>query len=203
VREFVSNFSREGAFPLFGALASAKRDMRVAVLAARRAIAPEVRQRADDAIAVALAPLVTGKVVCAYDPMPGEPGGGALRDVLAGAGRLLLPVLLPDLDLDWAAHGGGPLVPAGRGPREPSGPRLGVDAVTTAALVVVPAVAVDRRGLRLGRGGGSYDRALARATGRVVAVLYDGEIVPEVPAEAHDRPVHAAVTPTGVIPFVM
>ncbi|GIJ48496.1 5-formyltetrahydrofolate cyclo-ligase [Virgisporangium aliadipatigenens] len=176
--------------------------MRASVLTARRAVAPGVRQRADAAIAVALAPLVAGKVVCAFDPIPGEPGGAPLRDVLAGAGRLLLPVLLPDNDLDWAVHDGGPLHPAGRGLREPSGPRLGVDAITDAELVVVPAVAVDRRGLRLGRGGGSYDRALARAAGRVVAVVYAVEIVPEVPAEAHDRPVHAAVTEDGLVPFV-
>ncbi|MFJ6952794.1 5-formyltetrahydrofolate cyclo-ligase, partial [Micromonospora aurantiaca (nom. illeg.)] len=66
-----------------------------------------------------------------------------------------------------------------------------------AALVVVPAVAVDRRGIRLGRGGGSYDRALARvpATVPTVALLHDGELVAAVPALPHDRPVHCVITP--------
>ncbi len=70
----------------------------------------------------------------------------------------------------------------------------------SAGLVLVPALAVDRRGVRMGRGGGSYDRVLARlaAPGRrplVVALLHDGEIVDEVPAEPHDRAVDAALTP--------
>jgi 5-formyltetrahydrofolate cyclo-ligase len=61
--------------------------------------------------------------------------------------------------------------------------------------VLVPALAVDRHGNRLGRGGGSYDRALARATGLTVAVLYDGELVDLLPVEPHDVPVNAVVTP--------
>jgi 5-formyltetrahydrofolate cyclo-ligase len=66
--------------------------------------------------------------------------------------------------------------------------------------VLVPALLVDRRGNRLGRGGGSYDRALVRATGLTVALLHDGELVEELPAEAHDVPVRAAATPSqGVV----
>ncbi|PSK58900.1 5-formyltetrahydrofolate cyclo-ligase [Micromonospora sp. MH33] len=68
-----------------------------------------------------------------------------------------------------------------------------------ADLVVVPALAVDRRGYRLGRGGGSYDRALARvpATVPTVALLHDGELVEVVPAQPHDRPVRFVITPGG------
>ncbi|MBM0260688.1 5-formyltetrahydrofolate cyclo-ligase, partial [Micromonospora sp. 4G55] len=79
------------------------------------------------------------------------------------------------------------------------GPRLGRAAIGEAELVVVPALAVDHRGLRLGRGGGSYDRALARVPGRVliVALLHDGELVEALPAQPHDRPVHAVITPSG------
>jgi 5-formyltetrahydrofolate cyclo-ligase len=115
---------------------------------------------------------------------------------------VLLPVLLPDNDLDWAAYTGH--LPAGpRGLLEPTGPRLGVDAVRTAGLVVVPALAVDRRGMRMGRGAGSYDRVLARLDPSVpvVALLHDGELLDEVPAEPHDRPVDAALTPSG--PFTL
>jgi 5-formyltetrahydrofolate cyclo-ligase len=62
-------------------------------------------------------------------------------------------------------------------------------------LVVVPALAVDRAGHRLGRGGGSYDRALSRTHAEVIALLHDGEAVTALPVEPHDRPVSAFVTP--------
>ena len=140
--------------------------------------------------------------VAAYVSVGQEPGTGPLVDLLAAAGkRVILPVLLPDNDLDWALYtGGDDLVAAGRGLLEPAGPRLGRDAVATADVVLVPALAVDRSGMRLGRGGGSYDRALGRVpVGTFVcALLYDGELLDEVPRELHDRPVAAVVTPSGV-----
>lgn len=70
-------------------------------------------------------------------------------------------------------------------------------AVASADVVLVPAVAVDRTGVRLGRGGGSYDRALARVGPAILtaALLYDGELVDSVPAEPHDQRVRAVVTP--------
>ena len=111
----------------------------------------------------------------------------------------LLPVLLPDGDLDWAVDTGD-YVTNHLGIREPAGPRLGVAAIASCDLVLVPALLVDRRGHRLGRGGGSYDRALARATGLTVALLHDGELVDELPHEPHDVPVGAVVTPSrGVV----
>ncbi|MEV4630747.1 5-formyltetrahydrofolate cyclo-ligase [Micromonospora sp. NPDC049523] len=137
-------------------------------------------------------------------PVPGAPVPDA-RDLAAPdrGGELLLPVLRADLDLDWARYtgvgaDGGALVAAGRGLREPAGARLGTDVIGTAALVIVPALAVDRRGIRLGRGGGSYDRALARVAPGVltVALLHDGELVDRVPAQPHDRPVRAVITPS-------
>jgi 5-formyltetrahydrofolate cyclo-ligase len=136
----------------------------------------------------------------AYVPVGSEPGGPDLPDALAAAlptaGELLLPVLLPDGDLDWAVYDG-TLTTARLGLREPTGARLGVDAIRTADLILVPALAVSRTGIRLGRGGGSYDRALNRAGAAVsLALLHDGELVEHVPAEPHDRPVHGVITPT-------
>jgi 5-formyltetrahydrofolate cyclo-ligase len=137
--------------------------------------------------------------------MAGEPGGPDLPRAIADvvrAGRLILPVLLPDFDLDWAEYRGpADLRPATRGLFEPSGPRLGTAAVAAASLVVVPAVAVDCAGVRLGRGGGSYDRALARVPAgvEIIALLYPGEYLSRLPAEQHDRRVTAALVaePTG------
>jgi len=179
---------------------SEKAVMRAEVLAARRALDPTRRAQADDALVGQVAALLRRwavSTVAAYAPMPDEPGGPGLLDTLAeGAELLLLPLLQPDGDLDWAAYTG-PDCLAGRRFRQPTGEPLGLDAIRRADLVIVPAVAVDRRRMRLGRGGGSYDRALGRVAPGVpvVALLYDGEVRDHVPTEAHDRPVTAALTP--------
>ncbi|WP_030273613.1 5-formyltetrahydrofolate cyclo-ligase [Micromonospora globosa] len=183
----------------------AKREMRIALLAARRSLSAADRAVAATAVQAELVTLVRRlrpARMSAYVPVASEPGGDDLPDVLRAAlppdAELLLPVLREDLDLDWAPYTGPEsLRAAGRGLREPTAPPRGRAAVAGASLVVVPAVAVDRRGIRLGRGGGSYDRALARvpATVPTVALLHDGELVPAVPALPHDRPVHCVITP--------
>lgn len=161
----------------------------------------------EDAVAIAEALATAPEVrraatVAAYVSIGKEPGTGPLLDLLTAAGkRVVLPVLLPDNDLDWAEYDGpDDLAAAGRGLLEPVGRRLGVDAVATADVVLVPALAVDRTGMRLGRGGGSYDRALGRVPRGtfVCALLYDGELLDRVPHDDHDRPVTAVVTPSGV-----
>ncbi|HEY7016782.1 MAG TPA: 5-formyltetrahydrofolate cyclo-ligase [Streptosporangiaceae bacterium] len=103
---------------------------------------------------------------------------------------VLLPLLRDDYDLDWASYEGPDSLAAGpRGLLQPTEPGRGVAAITSADLVIVPALAVDRGGLRLGRGGGSYDRALARVGAAVptVALIYDHELLDEVPAAPHDQ----------------
>ena len=160
-----------------------------------------------DAEAVAAHLLATDEVrraatVAAYISVGNEPGTGPLVEELHALGRrVVLPVLLPDDDLDWAVYTGpDALLPAGRGLLEPVGPRLGREAIATADVVLCPGLAVDRGGMRLGRGGGSYDRALARVpVGTFVCtLLYDDELLDRVPADAHDRPVTAVATPGGV-----
>ena len=152
--------------------------------------APEVRRAA---------------TVAAYVSLGTEPGTSALLDELvAGGKRVIVPLLLPDNDLDWAVYRDArTLAPARRGVLEPTGPPLGPQAVATADAVLVPGLAVSPDGMRLGRGGGSYDRALARVpVGTFTCVLlYDEEVGVDVPTEPHDRPVTAAASPSGVVRF--
>ena len=137
--------------------------------------------------------------VAAYVSVGTEPPTSGLIYALWKRGTyVLLPLLLPDFDLDWASYEGpDSLAPGPRGLLQPTEAPRGVHAVTSADLVIVPALAVDRRGRRLGRGGGSYDRALARVGGAVptVALIYDDELLDEVPAGPHDQPVRMVAQP--------
>ncbi|WP_254897916.1 5-formyltetrahydrofolate cyclo-ligase [Kitasatospora sp. NA04385] len=190
-------------------LSNDKAALRSRLLAERRALGGPERSAAAEALAGHAAALVPpGGTVAAYVSVGAEPGTRPLLRALAGAGvRVLLPVLLPDNDLDWAPYEGDDrLSPAARGLLEPTAARLGPDAVLTADVVLLPGLAVDRRGVRLGRGGGSYDRVLARlarggAEPLLATLLYPHELCGAVPAEPHDLPVHAVVTPEGVTRF--
>lgn len=142
--------------------------------------------------------------VAAYFSVGAEPDTRGLVYALWKRGTyVVLPLLRPDGDLDWASYEGpDSLAPGPRGLLEPAEPPRGVDAVARASLILAPALAVDARGNRLGRGGGSFDRALARVGAQVpvIAVLYDGELLEHVPAEPHDRPVRLAVLPSrGIV----
>lgn len=152
--------------------------------------APEVRRAA---------------TVACYVSVGSEPGTSALLDRLVEDGkRVVVPLLMADNDLDWAPYtGAASLAPARRGLLEPVGEPLGVEAVGTADAVLVPGLAVGADGIRLGRGGGSYDRALGRVpVGTFTCVLlYDDERLPAVPSEPHDRPVTAVATPSGITRF--
>lgn len=177
-----------------------KAEWRAQLLAARRAVRGDVRTARDAALtagAVALAAETVGPV-CAYVPVGSEPGGAGLADALATTGRdVLLPVVPPERGpLEWARFDGafarGPL-----GLREPTGPRLGPAAIATAGLVLVPALAADRRGVRLGRGAGYYDRTLPLAAALLVVLVDDDELVESLPAEPHDWRVTAALLPAA------
>jgi 5-formyltetrahydrofolate cyclo-ligase len=182
------------------AVLAEKTRWRTAIIAARRALPP--RQRAARAAALATAAVrladATGGPVCAYLPVGSEPGSPELVAALHAAGhQVLLPVVPPTTGpLDWAAYTGPEsLAAAPLGLREPTGTRLGPQAVADARLVLVPGLAADRTGVRLGRGAGHYDRTLPLAAPDVplVIVLNDEELVERLPAEPHDRRVTAAL----------
>lgn len=169
---------------------SPKSELRSHIRSARRAMTASGLAYSDKSLISAFLAIVRAshaRSVAAYVPLPAEPGGAGLVDALAVAvPRLLLPVLLPSRDLDWAAYDG-TLAPGPLALSEPAGPRLGVDAVRSIDLMLVPALAVALDGTRLGQGGGSYDRVLARVTAPTIAPLHPGELLPSLPAEPHDQ----------------
>jgi 5-formyltetrahydrofolate cyclo-ligase len=183
-------------------LADAKAALRARVLTRRREHTAEERAAAGRQLrdlVLGLPEMQMAGTVAAYVAVGTEPESRGLIFALWKRGTyVLLPVLQPDGELDWASYEGpSSLAPGPRGLLEPTEPRRGVGAITSADLVVVPALAVDRSGRRLGRGGGSYDRALARVGPSIltVALLYDGELAGEVPAGPRDQPVRAAALP--------
>jgi 5-formyltetrahydrofolate cyclo-ligase len=167
-----------------------KRALRAMVRAQRRELVAG-RDRAADAESIARSAvelaealgLVPGDWVSAYEARPTEPPTDRLIEAMQARGiRVMVPITLPDLDLDWAEAGGG----------EP----LGLGAIATARVVFLPALSVDTTGTRLGQGGGCYDRAVPRAPGaRLVAIVHPWEVRADpLPREEHDRPVEAVIT---------
>jgi len=183
-----------------------KAQRRAELQALRRAVPPSVRHAEAAALCEHLAGLVPdARTVCAYLPVGTEPGSPALVERLRDlCGEVLLPVVRPgpSQPLLWGRYSTGALVPGRFGLSEPAGPWLPPEAVAEATLVLVPALAVDRRGVRLGRGGGFYDRTLplCRPGARLVAVVRDCEVLDELPAEGHDvRMTHVLTPDAGVI----
>ncbi|HZE41096.1 MAG TPA: 5-formyltetrahydrofolate cyclo-ligase [Stackebrandtia sp.] len=184
-----------------------KARLRADILRERRQMSPVEVESATRRVHAALLAHLSGRdaiTVAAYYPLKDEPGGHLPEALRAIGLRVLLPVLRADDDLEWAAFAGA-TTRTPRGLSEPDGPSLGLAAIAAVDVVVVPALAVAADGTRLGRGGGSYDRALARVSAAtpVIAPLFDGEWPVEVPAAAHDRPVTAVCTPgAGVVSLV-
>ena len=183
-----------------------KDEVRAAVRATRRARPADERARAAQDLAgwMTCSPfrLEYDVVVAAYVPTGTEPGSRAMLEALTGQGvRVLVPIVAPGppAPLDWARYDDADTLTSARfGLHEPGGDRLGPDAVAKAAVVFLPALAAARTGVRLGRGAGYYDRSIATASAaELVAVVYDDELVDDLPADLHDVPVDWVLTPGG------
>ncbi|CAN5604542.1 5-formyltetrahydrofolate cyclo-ligase [soil metagenome] len=186
-----------------------KPHIREHLLRARRAVSSAAHRAEALALAqhITTVPNISG-TVCAYVPIGTEPGSVALLEALRNlAERVLLPVALNSADgvplpLLWGVYRPGELVAARFGLLEPAGPALPAETLSEASVVVVPALAVDRLGGRLGRGAGFYDRSLPLRdpTAHLVAVVRDEELVAELPVESHDvRMTHAMTPGSGVV----
>jgi 5-formyltetrahydrofolate cyclo-ligase len=184
-------------------IGAGKDEIRRAVLAAREAMTTHDRVNAGAALARHGIDQWHGVGrLAAYLEVGTEPPIRALLDALAGSGSEIVVPVVRSGDLDWVRYQpGGDIVSGALGVDEPTGERLGATTLAVTDVILVPALAVDQHGNRLGRGRGYYDRALTTVAAAVVAVVYDAELVESVPVEPHDRPVQAVLRPAGYVPF--
>lgn len=186
----------------------AKRALRAELRERRRAMS----ERARDAAAAgfthqldALVDSVGARAVSCYLSTGGEPDTREfVRGAVARGIRVLLPVTRVDGLLDWAvATRDGEISEGLFGLPEPTGELLGPIAVGDVDLMIVPAAAVDRTGMRLGWGRGYFDKTIGsmERCPPVYAVVFDSELLDHVPSEPHDQPVTGVVTPTQTIPL--
>ena len=188
-----------------------KARLRSEVLARRRRRGAQARRAAQEELARHLERVLAdagGGDVAAFLPLPAEPPLLPGLERVHGRGhRVWLPVVEPGRRLAWVQwHPGSELV-TGALPDllEPTGPRRGLEVFATVSVLVVPVVAVGLDGVRLGFGGGYYDRflqelATAGHAPETVACCFADEVLPagRVPRESHDAVLRTALTEQGV-----
>ncbi len=186
-------------------LAREKSVLRLKGRAARRAVLPEQRLASAEAIAwrVLALPETQGiATALLYGASPEEASPHAIERMLRARGtRIAYPRVAGsrELTLHWVDDPG-VLVEGSFGLLEP---RADAPSASLAeiGLVIVPGIAFDADGNRLGFGGGYYDVLLANPELRApsVAIAYDEQVVEGVPHDERDRPVDAVVTPTRTL----
>ncbi|UFS59649.1 5-formyltetrahydrofolate cyclo-ligase [Subtercola endophyticus] len=184
-----------------------KRALRAELRERRRTRTSTERQSDTTAFTANLVSLVgsTGaKRVACYLSGQNEPNTRPfLNWALANDVEVLLPISREDGLLDWA-HGDGETETEGpHGMPEVVGEPLGPIAINDVDLVIIPAAAIDRGGMRMGWGRGYFDKTLGsmQKCPPVYAVIYDDELLDSVPREVHDQPVNGVVTPSRILTF--
>ena len=188
------------------AIADAKRALRAELRERRQLLSEQAREAAEAGIHAQLDALVAehgARSISCFLSTPAEPGTRSfVADAVARGIRVLLPVTRADGLLDWAvATPEGDIAEGMYGLPEPVGELLGPIAVNDVDLLVIPAAAVDESGMRLGWGRGFFDKTLGsmERCPPVYAVVYDSEVLDELPSDVHDQPVTGVVTPTRTI----
>ncbi|GAA1739814.1 5-formyltetrahydrofolate cyclo-ligase [Microbacterium paludicola] len=187
-------------------LDQAKRALRAELRERRQQLSDAQRESAAEGIREQLEALVDSlgaRSVSCFLSSPTEPGTRSFINAAIEQGlRVLLPVMREDGLLDWTvASPGGQEVQSALGVPEAVGELLGPIAVNDVDLMIVPAAAVDRGGMRMGWGRGFFDKTLGSMARRppAYAVIYDSELVDSVPQDVHDQPVTGVVTPTRTV----
>lgn len=197
--------------------AAYNRTMHDAIADAKRALRADLRERRQQRSDAARTDAATGvktqldslvaqlgaTSVSCFLSTPTEPGTHEfIRDAVARDIRVLLPITRADGLMDWAvADPDGDIAEGLFGTPEPVGEVLSPLAVNDVDLLIVPAAAVDRSGMRLGWGRGYFDKTIGsmQHCPPVYAVIFDSELVDDVPRDLHDQPVTGVVTPTRIV----
>jgi 5-formyltetrahydrofolate cyclo-ligase len=147
---------------------------------------------------------LSARSVACYLSAPSEPDTRPFLTWARAEGiRVLFPVSREDGLLDWTVGEDGVELVGMFGMPEPSGELLSPLAINDVDLILVPAAAIGRDGMRMGWGKGYFDKTLGsmEKCPPVYAVVYDSELVDDVPRERHDQPVNGVVTPDRIIDF--
>lgn len=188
--------------------AAAKAAFRSEIRVTRRARNESDRVDAAASIAARALPLLTNcRSVACYLSMATEPGTAALIELLQQREiRVLLP-RVSGASLEWVElQDSTDFVTSELGIHEPVGPAI-ADALSDCDAIVLPALAISRDGIRLGQGGGYYDRSIQRVPAfadggpQLIALVFEDELVDSLPQESHDARVDQAVTPERVVTF--
>lgn len=184
-----------------------KRALRAELRERRQNLTTTERETATAGITRNLVDLATdlsARSISAYLSTPTEPDTRPFLNWAHEQGmRVLLPISREDGLLDWTTGDGESETEGLFGLPEAVGDLLGPIAINDVDLILVPAAAVDATGMRMGWGRGYFDKTLGsmEKCPPVYAVVFDGELVDEVPRERHDQPVDGAVTPTRIVQF--
>lgn len=187
------------------ALAPSKRALRAEIRERRRIMTQSERTNSAAGLLAMMRATVdqhaAGRIAC-YLATTDEPPTRAFIDwALAEGFTVLLPVAREDGLMDWAPYDQGDEALDSTGMPIPTSDVLGPIALSQVDLIFIPAASIAKDGMRLGWGRGYFDRTLGSMTKRppVYAVVYDHEVVDDVPREQHDQGVDGIVTPTRII----
>lgn len=181
-----------------------KKELRKQLFDARRSLSPAARDTANAGLRSHLIDFLRRQGahhIAAYMPVETEPGGQDLVPYLHSQSfDVIVPVSNPDFSMSWVRYAPDlPFMQGAFGISEPAGPALPGTPLADVDVIVVPALAADRHGFRLGKGGGYYDRALAQlAAPATVSLVFTHELLSAVPREPHDSPTSAIITPEEI-----
>ncbi|WP_295012210.1 5-formyltetrahydrofolate cyclo-ligase [uncultured Microbacterium sp.] len=185
-----------------------KRALRAELRERRSLLSAQQREAAEVELTARLDALVEAfdarSISCFLSTTSEPPTRAFIRGAVARGIRVLLPITREDGLLDWAVAGSEDDVTLGlHDLPEPTGEILNPLALDEVDLLLVPAAAVDRTGMRMGWGRGYFDRTLGsmQKCPPAYAVVFDSEIVDELPRDVHDQPVTGAVTPSRTVVF--